>query len=226
MFRKVLLVGATVFIAGLVYVYELRFASDQPTRQLADNGQPISAPETLHQPATTDKFVTLADPQPPSAPEFQPAATMTAAETAASLEEDRLYEKVSQQLSIETLHDPDQYDLSGIDQDLVDNGTLVSSGMGALKSLAKGSEVEISLMGEPYSGVVEKNLVSGNLGNTYVKIRLGQTAEYLNVYYGSQIARGKIYTADASYLFEDNGKIGFVIPIYEYKKLKNALFID
>ena len=130
------------------------------------------------------------------------------------------------EVKMEETYNDGSYNTSKIDSDIVANGKMVLTDINSMKSLPKGSEVVLNLFGQELNGVVEKNKIAGESGNKYIKVRLGGPGEYMNVYYGTNISRGKIYSPEGSYMFEHNGEVGFVISIYEYKKLKDALFID
>ena len=43
---------------------------------------------------------------------------------------------------------------------------------------------------------------------------------------GKRVTKGKIYLESDAFMYEKNDDVGFIMPIFEYKKLNNALFID
>ncbi len=76
-------------------------------------------------------------------------------------------------------------------------------------------------------GQVTKNRASKKLpNNSYVKISFENQGEYMTAYIEGDTTKGKIYTRNGSYMYENNGDTGFILSIYEYKKMHNALHID
>lgn len=127
---------------------------------------------------------------------------------------------------IEEIYHDGTLNIEGIDEDLVNSGKMFKSSATRLRYRSVGTPITINLFGDTLQGIIKKNTKSPNTGNTYVKIGFGEKGRYANIYYGKNLMKGKIYTSEGSYIFQHNGEAGFVLPIYEYKKMKNALFID
>ncbi len=129
-------------------------------------------------------------------------------------------------LNIEEVYNDGTLNTAHIDSDLVDSGRMFTQNISQLPDLPLGTPISLEIFGITYSGILAKSERSPGLGNQYVKVSLGARGQYMNIYYGKELARGKIYTADGAYIFQHNGESGFIMPIHEFKKLKNALVID
>lgn len=114
-----------------------------------------------------------------------------------------------------------------IDNDLRSAGTAFKANMQELASTNEGQKLNISFFGEQYQGEIEHKSISVS-GLTQIKIDLAESRQgtYMSIYFGRKVTKGKVYTTSGSYIFEYEGDIGYVMSIFEYKKLKNAIYID
>lgn len=132
-------------------------------------------------------------------------------------------------LVLEESYNDGTFNVSGIDSSLVEHGTLFLADLRDLSSLPVGSEVLFNFFGEQLEGRVNIQNKTEALGNPYTKILFNGSPNedmYLNAYKGKKVTRGRIYTYNKSYVFEHNGDAGFILSLYEYKRLNDALFID
>lgn len=116
-------------------------------------------------------------------------------------------------------------DVSGVDADLAKNGLIFSANLDDILELSEGAELDIKFLGQQYSGVVKKKEIS-QIGDPFISISLGETGGMASIYYGKDIKMGNFYTANGQYVFEQRGKVGYIMNMYEYKKIKNALGQD
>jgi len=118
-------------------------------------------------------------------------------------------------------------DFSGIDPDLVNSGERFSGDFDELNNLSIGDTVTIEVAGLKVNGTVSKKKDSNNVaGASYSKIKFENQGEYMTAYFNEGSTKGKIYTNDGSYIYEHNGNAGFLISIFEFKKINDALVID
>ncbi len=135
--------------------------------------------------------------------------------------------KMDYKISFEEVYNDFSKDLSGLNELLIDNGKMFAGNIGSLKQLEIGSSIDIDFNGMQWQGKVVKKKPSDRLkGNSYLKIAFGNKGEYMTAYFNGTSTKGKIYKGSESYMYEHNGQSGFIISIYEYKKLNNALHID
>lgn len=133
----------------------------------------------------------------------------------------------SHQVMFDEIYNDHSKDLSGINSDLVEAGKMFLGDLYTLKDLSLDAPVTIDVDGAKWRGKVTKNKSSPSLpSNSYVKIKFNKQGEYMTAYFDGKSTKGKIYTSEGSYIYEHNGQVGFILSIYEYKKMNNALHID
>ncbi|WP_196158989.1 hypothetical protein [Reinekea sp. G2M2-21] len=109
---------------------------------------------------------------------------------------------------------------------LVNHGMLVSGNLGELMSLPMDSVVWVNVQGERIKGTLQVSKPSGLKQALYQKVAFSEAGEYMTVYHGENLIKGKIYTKQGAYMYELHDSVGYMISIYEYKKQNNALFSD
>ncbi len=130
-------------------------------------------------------------------------------------------------LDLSEIADSRFLDTSGIDQDVVSHGTQIGMDISQVRSLPVGSRVEMNLLGSKVVGTTRKN-EPRPLNMTHVVVEIdGPGVDYMSVHMDeNRVVSGEIYANGQSYFIEHNGSVGYLISIYEYKKLKNALLLD
>ncbi len=120
-----------------------------------------------------------------------------------------------------------EVDASKFDVDMAANGNVFSANLNLLNVASVGEQVTFKLDGVEYLGRIKRNELT-NIKGRYIKINLSDKYKsmYMTTYVGQKITRGKIYTEKESYIYEYDGVVGFIMPIYDYKKLKGALKYD
>lgn len=117
-------------------------------------------------------------------------------------------------------------DFGNIDQEMIGSGEMFKADLNRLKNLSQGQQVTIDLLNKNMVGKVEIKQ-STKIGSTMLSVKLDDSSvSNMSIYYGETLTRGKIYTPDGSYIFEANINVGFLMNMHEYKKMKNALYID
>ena len=130
-------------------------------------------------------------------------------------------------IKFEKIYNDFSKNLVGINKDVIDYGDMFTGDFSALKSLPLQSAVVVEIEGSKWLGKIVKRKPSLTLvNNTYVKVKFENQGEYMTAYFNGESVKGKIYTSDDSYIYESNGSASFIISIYEYKKINNALKID
>lgn len=114
-----------------------------------------------------------------------------------------------------------------MDATLTNHGVVFRADLQKLASLATGQNVNLKLFEYDISGVVEKNIITKR-GNRYVKLDIEskRPGTYMTYHEGRVIKRGKIFMEDKAYMYEYDKDGGYMMEIFEYKKLNNALEID
>ncbi len=137
-------------------------------------------------------------------------------------------EDIDNNFKLDEIYNDYTRDLSNIEANFIINGKMFSSNLSELKQKAIGTEVLIQMNGYEWSGHIQKNKPSPSVpGNNYVKVKFDGQGQYMTAYYYKNGSiNGKIYTSDGSYIYESNSDVGFILSLYEYKKLNNALKID
>ena len=129
-------------------------------------------------------------------------------------------------LDLQSVYNDGSYNVNKIDSDLVEHGQMFLADLAQLKRLSIGAPVRLTLLNHELNGALQKKQDSQLLSNTQLRVGLGDQLHYLTAYYGETITRGKIYGPQGAYIYEHNGDVGFLLSLYEYKKLNNALVFD
>ncbi len=129
-------------------------------------------------------------------------------------------------LKIEELYNDSSYETIELASTLVKHGKMFKVDFRQLENLPDRSEVVLNIFGVESKGHISSHQKSGVLHNSFIKIDLQNVGEYMTVYIGSRVITGEIYTVKERYMFESTDDVGFIMPIFEFKKLNDALLID
>jgi len=128
--------------------------------------------------------------------------------------------------SMNETFDDGNHDFGRVDKDMIGSGTMFNTDLSRLKAMVSGQKVKIELLSKAVTGTITTKQLT-KLGSTQMFIKLDDSpASTMGIYYGKELTKGKIYMHGKGYQFEAHGNVGFLMGIYEYKKMKNALFID
>lgn len=117
------------------------------------------------------------------------------------------------------------HDLSGIDNDLINNGSIFSAKFDSVLDSSDGDSVKLKFKNHEFSGILRKKDISQQ-GIPYAQIALDDKGALAYIHFGRNIKIGKIYTEEGQYIFEQKGDVGFIMEMNEYKKIKNAIYHD
>lgn len=111
------------------------------------------------------------------------------------------------------------------DNDIRRLGEKVDFNPVSIFSLEAGEAFSIFLKNRNYTAVVDRNIET-DFGNRYISATLSGSANVLTVYYGAKSIRGKIYSDSGAFIYESDGRETYMMSLYEYKEINDALAID
>ncbi len=119
---------------------------------------------------------------------------------------------------------------SRIDKDLIDHAIGFRANFDVITELSVGENILIKL---PYigEGIEEKGTISKNeltslTSSREVTVTFSNSGSYMTAFYTEGLIQGKIYSEKGTYIYESDGEHGYIMSIYDYKSLKQALIID
>lgn len=114
-----------------------------------------------------------------------------------------------------------------IDENIKSYGDSIDSNLILLSNVEKGGVVKFQYLGKSLSGKVTRS-DSTRINSKYVRVDFSgeQEGYYMSFHLTNGFVKGKIYTNSGSYIYEGDGNNGFVMDLYEYKKLHDALKYD
>ncbi len=139
---------------------------------------------------------------------------------------DEVVDKKPRYIKFDEVYDGYAKDTSGIDSDLINHGKIFSSQMSIFHTLSLGDAVVVDINGAQIKGRIDKRKKSTITGSTFSMVNFDGVGEYMTASSRAGKTKGLIYTRDGSYMYEHNGEVGFIISIYEYRKLNDALYGD
>jgi len=210
--------------------------SIQPSLSQSHLSQLPSQNKAHHSKSPIDKHSTLTDTQQQTTATSTPKKTNTQpnhvdhqayATNIAAIDSVISIDKPATTIIFKEIYNDFSKNISDIDSDLIDAGKMFVGNLSVLRQHTIGTTITVDIDGLPRMGQVTKNRASKKLpNNSYVKISFENQGEYMTAYIEGDTTKGKIYTRNGSYMYENNGDTGFILSIYEYKKMHNALHID
>ena len=129
-------------------------------------------------------------------------------------------------ITFEMLANNGDFDTNRIDQTLVDEGTMFFADTNIIEKMEVDNKVSINLYGIIHEGVLSHKKINNKTGHVFAEVDFSGSGEYMTFSIGKRVTKGKIYLESDAFMYEKNDDVGFIMPIFEYKKLNNALFID
>lgn len=119
---------------------------------------------------------------------------------------------------------------SRLDKDLVASGLAFRADFLALEKLNIGDKINVSMpyIGEGYEGVakITKNELTPLSLSRSLVMDFKEPGTYMTAFYTNGLIKGNIYATSGAYTYEHDENHGYIISTLEYKRIKNALFID
>lgn len=128
----------------------------------------------------------------------------------------------------EQTFDTPPIETGNINSTLVKYGTFFKADFSRISKLHEGDTLDIGVNGILHSGSIKSKEKGLDTGNVFIEVAIntGFDGNFITIYNGQEVTKGKIFVSGESYIYEHGENGGFYMPLRDYKIKTNTFKID